>query len=40
MVPDLEVLDVFEGDCVQPFKLLEEVFAEVEDDVCSVEPET
>lgn len=38
VVPDLEVLDVFEGDLVQPFEFLEEGFLEGEEDVCSVEP--
>lgn len=36
VVPDLEVLDVFEGDGVKPFEFLEEGFVESEKDVCSV----
>lgn len=37
-VPYLEVLDVFDGDGVEPVEFLEEVFLEGEEDVCSVEP--
>lgn len=36
MVPDLEVLDVLEGDGVEPFEFLEKGFVESEEDVCSV----
>ncbi len=36
VVPDLEVLDMFEGDSVEPFEFLEEGFLESKDDVCSV----
>jgi hypothetical protein len=36
VVPDLEVLDVFERDGVKPFKFLGEGFLESEEDVCSV----
>ena len=37
-LPDLKIFAVFEGDCVQPFKLLQKIFLQFDQNVCSVKP--
>ena len=37
-LPDLEIFAMLEGDCVQPFELLQKIFLELDQDVCSVKP--